>query len=370
MAAYGAAVGFTEHWIKRILNESTRLRMTTFAQFVESGVVSAEWLFCGSGPMLASSYNADEIAAYTPPPAISSHAGCIDTTLLGQPTALEVQPFITPEEYVATKEAMAFLPLARATFHSRANEKPVILFVDSDVLCAGVTPIIQSLLKHKVFTHIAMTSAAATVDYQLAKANKADLTGLNAALKIAANAGVGFAEGVARWGFTPEDNRELSLLASAYDAGLSASVHTTFGDTALHLTPTIGGAEFGAILGAVSYVDMLVFTQKVFESAGDPPGTFIAVGSAKPGLQILSTAIDAGHRLPKPLDFSGVKIARLSNKPAKKNLDFFLAGDYRVLFPQFLDICQAVYTGKFERFLYERYGHKLLERNQPDPVSD
>ena len=370
MAAYGAAVGFTEHWIKRILNENTRLRMTTFAQFVESGVVSAEWLFCGSGPMLANDFCKDDIAAYKPPVTINNAAPCIDSTLLGMPGPLEIQPAIEPGDYVATKDAMAFLPLARATFHSRANDKPVILFVNSDVICSGVTPVIKSLLLNKVITHIAMTSSAAVADYQLAKTAPADLTGFNAALKIAANSGVGLAEGLARWGLAEADNREASLLAAAYDSGATASVHTTFGDTAWHLAPAINGAEFGSILGVVSYIDLLAFTQQVFDMAGDPPGTFIVAGAAKPALQILSTAIDAGHRLPTPLDFSGVKVARLSSMPAKKNLEFFLSGDYRVLLPQFLDICQAVYTGKFERFLYERYGHKLLERKQPDPVPD
>lgn len=370
LAAYGEAVGFTEHWIKRILNENTRLRMTTFTQFVESGVVSAEWLFCGSGPMLANDCRKDDIAAYVPPVTINNAAPCIDSTMLGVPGLLEMQPIMQPDEYVVTKDAMAFLPLARATFHSRANEKPVILFVNSDVICAGVTPIIKSLLANKVITHIAMTSSAAVADYQLAKADTTDLTGFNTALKIAANSGVGIAEGIARWGLAPTDNRDMSLLAAAYDSGASASVHTTFGDTAWHLVPAINGAEFGSILGATSYVDLLAFTQQVFSLAGDPPGTFIVAGAAKPALQILSTAIDAGHRLPEPLEFNGLTIARLSNMPAKKNLEFFLAGDYRVLFSQFLDICQAVYTGKFERFLYERYGHKLLDRKQPDPVAD
>ena len=124
------------------------------------------------------------------------------------------------------------------------------------------------------------------------------------------------------------------------------------------------------LLGALSYVDWLKFAKKVCDTAGDPSGTIIVAGSAKPALQLVSSAMDAGHRLPTPLDFSKVKIARLSNMPARKNLDFFLAGNYRVMFPQFLDICQVVYTSKAERAVYERYGYKLLERRQPDPAAD
>jgi len=370
LAAYGQAVGFSEFWVKRILNDSTRLRLSTFAQFVESGVVSAEWLFCGSGPMLANDSRKDELAAYAPPRAIRSQLPTLDPTLLAQPVIPEAQPFITPEEYVINKDAMAFLPLARAAFHSRKQNKPVMLFLNADVVQAGITPIVIALLKNKVVTHVAMTSEAAACDLQTAKKNKADMSVFGSTLKLAANAGVGIAEGIGRWGLAPEDNRSASILAAAYDNNAAATVHVTIGETPLHIMPSTAGAEFGAVLGATASVDYLVFAEQVFGMAGDPAGTFIVAGSAQPALPLLSVAIDAGQRLPEPLDFSAVKIARISNVPANKNLDFFLSGDYRVLFPQFLDICQAVYKGKFERFLYERYGYKVLEHPQRAAPAD
>jgi hypothetical protein len=366
-AAYAAAVGLSEHWLNRILLEDARLRISMFSQFVESGVVCAEWLFCGSGPMLAADKRKDALAPYEAPTAIAPSCDVLDTTLLVPPPPVEIQPFITPDDYVITKEAMQFLPIVRATYHSRANNKPVILFINDDVICAGVTPIIQTLVKQKIVTHVALTSAAAVADFYAALSTPFDPSGFVSALRIGANHGVGLAETLAKWSLADSDSRDRSILAFAHDHGASVSVHTVLGDTPLHLLPAAGGTDYGMLLGALSYVDWLCFAKKVCETYGDPPGTIIVAGSAKPALQLVSSAMDAGHRFPTPLDFSKVKIARLSNMPARKNLDFFLAGNYRDMFPQFLDICCVVYTSKAERAVYERYGYKLLERKQPNP---
>lgn len=370
MAAYAGAVGLSEHWLNRILLEDARLRISMFSQFVNSGVVTAEWLFCGAGPMLASDRRKDAIEPYTAPTAIAASNDVLDVTLLVPPPPIAIQPFITPDDYIATKEAMQFLPIVRATYHSRANNKPVILFLNADVIEAGVTPIIQTLIRQKIVTHVAMTSAAAVADFYAGLSNQFDPSGFVSALRIGANAGMGMAEAIAKWGLAESDDRSRSVLAFAYDNGAEASVHTVLGDTPLHLLPANGGTDFGMLLGALGYVDLLQFAKKVCDTAGDPPGTIIVAGSAKPAMQLISSAMDAGQRLPSPLHFSQVKIARLSNMPARKNLDFFLAGDYRSIFPQFLDICQAVYTSKSERATYERYGYKLLERKQPDPDPD
>lgn len=366
MAAYAQAVGLSEHWLNRILLEDARLRISMFSQFVESGVVSAEWLFFGSGPMLASDKRKDSMAPYDPPQAIAASCDVPDLSLLLPPEPVVIQPFITPAEYVMTKEAMRFLPVARATYHARANNKPVILFLNDDVIAAGVTPIVQTLLRQKIITHIAMTSAAAVADFYAALTVKFDPSGFVSALKIGANMGLGLAESIAKWALADSDARNRSILACAYDCGAGASVHTTFGDNSLHLSPVTGGTEFGQLIGGLSYVDMLSFTQAVFNTAGDLPGSIIVAGPTQPAVPIISAAIAAGQRAITPLDFRQLKIARFSNTPGRKNLDFFVAGDYRTLFPQFLDICQSVYTNKTERITYERYGHKLLERRQPD----
>jgi len=370
IAAYAEAVGLSEYWLKRILLEDARLRISVFSKFIDSGVVSAEWLFSGSGPMIASDRRKDKLEAYVPPPAIAESCNVLDPSLLSPPAPIEIQPFIRPEDCAVAKEAMRFLPIVRAIYHSRANNKPVILFVNSDVVCAGVTPIIQSFIRNKVVTHVALTSAAATADLYAAAGGSFDPGALTTALRVGANAGVGMAETLARWGLADNPGRDRSILACAYDCGAGSSVHTSFGDTVLHLNAATGGLELGELIGALSYVDLLAFSQTVCETAGEPPGTIVVAGPARPALPIVSSAIDAGHRLPTPLNFSHVKIARLSSMPARKNLDFFLAGDYRELFPQFLDLCQVVYTSKAERALYDRYGHKLLERRQPDPDAD
>ena len=276
--AYANAVGLSEQWLNRILLEDARLRISMFSQFVESGVVCAEWLFCGSGPMLATDRRKDALAPYDAPTTISKSCDVLDTTLLTPPAPVEIQPFITPEEHVVTKDAMRFLPIVRAAYHSRANNKPVILFVNDDVIQAGVTPIIQTLIKQKIVTHIAMTSAAAVADFYAALSTQFDPSGFTSALRIGANHGIGLAETLAKWSLADSDSRDRSILAFAYDNGASTSVHTVLGDTSLHLLPVQGGTDYGMLLGALSYVDWLCFAKKVCDTAGEFPGTIIVAG--------------------------------------------------------------------------------------------
>lgn len=353
LGAYAEAVGFSESWLARILSEQARCRVSTFAQFVESGLVSAEWLFCGTGPMLSGDPNLTEIATYQAPPLIRSRYPLFDMTLTRPVAKRAFAPLIeldTPVTHAAIQRCVA---LAQAVFSARSAHKPVLLFLSPDVVEAGATPIVNALLRQKIVTGLAMTSDAAVLDLERAQKHK-NLSALNNVLHLAARNGLGFAEAIGRWGFQTDDARECSILATAYDLNIPATVHAQFGDSALYCNPAIGGARFGADIGATSYVDFLVFAELVAQLAGDPAGVFITTGPATPGLKLLSTAMSAAQLLPKPPRFDAVKIARFSTAPAKKNLDYLITGKYAESFPAFFSACKSVYEGRHNVYSNKR----------------
>jgi hypothetical protein len=339
MEAYAKATGFSEHWLRRILNSSTRLRLSTFSQFVESGVVNAEWMFCGTGHMLQSAQPIDPVIGYTPPAPISSRHPVFDTSLVAP---AELKPPKKRRGKIKPAKPADFLPLANDVFLTRSADLPVLLFItDPDVLHEASDVIIECL-KQKYITAIAMTNEVADVDVFAAKADKHDKGSVANALKLARTAGIGFGECLGRWAFEPGDNREASILATAYDLGMPATVHTLIGESTLHLNPAIGGADYGACLGAASYIDFLTFTQFIHELR---LGVVITAGRHHAALKLMGTARDAASRmkLPKPI---ALRVAEFITYRHDFNIVHYShGGEYAATFPAFLTACKITYEG-------------------------
>jgi len=333
-AAYAEAVGFSEYWLRRILSAHTRFRVSTFMQFVESEIVSAEWLFCGTGPMLPDDTRITEISSYKPVLGIQSRHPIIDTTLLAPPVA----PICSRRKVIKpSAEHLAGLKgLAQAVFLARSAHMPVILFLSVESLSPSTVPIIADLLQQRIVTSIAMSTAAAFSDILRAQKIK-DSAAINSTLKLAALNGVGFAEGVGRWGFQAADDRAESILATAYNLNVPAVVLANFGDSGLYANPAIGGASFGADIGATSYVDFLVFLNLVAELEGDPAGLFIDASHTANGTTILASAVEALRRLPEPPQFQKLKRINLATTSA--------VNDYPAIFTAFSLACKSVYEG-------------------------
>lgn len=341
--AYARAIGFTAHWLNHLLYSNARMRISAFAKFVESGVVAAEWLFCGTGPMLIDKNRYDDMAGYIPPVPINSRYPVFDPTL-SQPGSFAFSSRTSAAP--ASADALpALVPLAKAIFAARANNKAVTLFLNTDAIAANILAPVIALLENKYVTSIAMTGNAAIADIMAAYRSNAAAFALAAPLKLAASAGVGFGEAFGRWGLSGAANREVSIIARAYDLGVPVTVHTLLGESAFHAYPAISGAELGAVLGATSYVDLLIFTAQIHQMAGDPPGVFIVAGANHPGLQLLSVAIDAGQRLPDSLDFDPLVVGRIVSSTHAKTTDWQIAGDYSALLPALVTTCRAIYEG-------------------------
>jgi hypothetical protein len=339
MEAYAKATGFSEHWLRRILNSSTRLRLSTFSQFVESGVVNAEWMFCGTGPMLQSAPPIDPVIGYTPPAPISSRHPVFDTSLV---KPAEIKPPKKRRGKIKPAKPSDFLPLANDVFLTRSADLPVLLFITEPAVLHEASDVIIECLKHKYITAIAMTNAVADFDVFAAKSDKHDKGAVANALKLARTAGIGFGECLGRWAFEPGDNRAASVLATAYDLGLPATVHTLIGESELHLNPAIGGADYGALLGAASYIDFLTFTQFIHELR---LGVVIEAGRRHSASTLMGIAREAASRmkLPKPI---ALRVAEFITFGFYPNIVHYShRGEYAATFPAFLQACKITYEG-------------------------
>lgn len=336
MEAYARAVGFSEEWLKQILRFKTRFRISTFINFVESGVIAAEWLFCGTGPMVARKDRHDDVQGFTPIAPINSCYPVFDTRACAPYLPKPVKKFMAVKPGEPT-HVSAQLALAKDVFLARSLGQPVILFLDEADIRAGVAPIVIELIQRKYVSAVALTSSAAALDYYSAKQSSADSSALLDTIRLAAAAGVGFGEGVGRWGFIPDDMRNRSIIAAAYDLSVPATVHTTIGDHAFHSCPALYGAEFGAVLGSTSYIDLLVFIEHVCALAAGTHGVFIiSPNSGQLADSLFATAASAGQRLIPAVEFKHVNAAILIGD---------LIGDCRAVFPAFLTACNLVYEG-------------------------
>jgi len=362
LAAYAAAVNLTEYWLRRILSGQARVRASAFVAFVESGVVSAEWLFCGTGPMLNRPDRLDPLTAYELPPAPNSRYAVFDTLAMapGLPKKPKKIGCLAPSKKLIRDS----IPAALQLFAARTENQPVLLFLGQAAMKAGIGPIVVELTQRKYVTGIALTGTAALLDYTAVKKEPAELADFAEVVKRAAISGVGLGEALGRWGFLPGDKRERSVTAIAYDCGVPVTVHAAIGDSAFHLSPALYGVEFGAALGSVSYIDALVFTAQAHRMSGDAPSLFIVGGEEEPAFQVLASAIGAGTRLAQPLSFNRLRTAWLGERKSQHSTDYNVVGNYAEIFASMLIACNAVYEGVTDEYVNKTGKHPKRKSNR------
>ncbi|NBO19973.1 MAG: hypothetical protein EBV03_12280, partial [Proteobacteria bacterium] len=251
----------------RILNSTARLRVSTFTQFVESGVVSAEWLFCGTGPMSPRLPKDPGVVAPEIATKINSAYPVFDTTLavpwLNETGAIQAFSGSVPQELPP-----AYLKLANDLFKLRAANLGVIMYVDVDVIQAGCGWRVHEFLRNKHVTGLVLSTAAAVCDLW-------PVTDLAATVLDAGRRGLGGGEAFGQMAAGNSELRETSLLAAAYDLGVPVLVHTSIGESVTHAAPALCGAHLGAALGVIGYIDMLAFIELLHGA-----GMFIAAGQS------------------------------------------------------------------------------------------
>jgi hypothetical protein len=330
MEAYGRAVGFSRDWMFRILNSTSRLRMSTFTQFVESGLVRAEWLFCGAGPM-CNSFDADADGLFTAAAQtkINSSNTLFDTTLVAPEVfdATVVLPECRPDP---TRDPIEhYISTAEKIFAANAAGSPVILYAVDTVLKDGCGALICNFLRNKWLTAVILPCSAVAIDTGCSHAELGEL------IKSGAAAGLGIGETIGR----RCRSFKTSVLAAAYDLGATGLVHVTFGNSLMHMIPAIGGTSFGAAIGATAYVDMLAIAELMRQTeANAVPGMFLLTGDSKSMVKLLGTTNAASRHFPVPQQSSAI-VTNLSLKHDG------LVGGYCRVFSALYSACEVVYKG-------------------------
>lgn len=355
LVAYAAALDIPEYSLKRILNENCRVRVGTFIHFVRKGLVSAEWLLCGTGPMMPHTA-VDDLSGFSPANTINTRYPVFDVNALRPFKIPELSP--PPHEYVphSNEQSRKAISIARQIFISSTNAKPIVLFLNAPSIAAGIAPIVCEMLQKKYLTGVAFTLAAAELDCQLA--GHTDLAAINSLILRGAQSGLGLGETLAAAVSNPETVNK-SILAAAYSVGAPVTIHGTLGESPLHFCATKRGAELGAAYGQTMYIDTLVFAEQVKAMAGDQTSLFLNAGSSLPGLPLLSSAMAAAQE-GLGLTFNRLKISRLTTREVDSALDVCVSGPYRYLFESILSSCNAIFEGSFDVYTNKDTGEQFV----------
>ena len=342
--AYAKTIGMPSDKLWRLLNGEGRFNLAMFLRFVESGIASAEWMFCGTGHMHARPDKLDDLSGYISS-SIKSRYPIFDVF-----SAVPIRP-TKAKKFFAGKSVpslvKACLPAARQLLEAHAASNPVTLFIDDSVLRAGATNVILDLMRRKYVTSIAMSFSAAVLDYYAAKKIDYEPAELQSAIFAASRAGLGVGEGIGALGFFKADNRARSIMATGYDLGIPVTVHTAIGADLMHTAPALCGSEYGAALGATSYVDLLVFIKHLQPTNPAKRSLFIVSGQDSVlALQLEQTAIRASCAS-AVIDFSQLRNAWLSDAIPDADFDLrSVSAPFAELLPSFLTACDFVYKGE------------------------
>lgn len=188
--------------------------------------------------------------------------------------ASRVRPGASVRDFLAalpdTLAARDLLDLARAIAAARRHGRTFLLMMGAHPLKVGLGPLVCGMIRDGTVSAIAANGAAIIHDFELAFAGRtsedvatelaegsfgmAEETGefLNGAARIAAAESTGLGEIVGREILRSKFRyRAESVFATAYAAGIPATVHVTIGADIVHMHP---GAD-GAAIGAASLAD-------------------------------------------------------------------------------------------------------------------
>lgn len=200
--------------------------------------------------------------------------------------------------------------VADAVAMARKQNKPVIFAIGAHIVKCGLSPILIDLMAKGVITALAMNGAAAIHDFEIALAGSTSedvADGLkdgrfgmaeetprmmNEALQKFQGAKNGFGSALGR--YICEGNfpyKPFSLLSSAFELGLSATVHVAIGTDTVHMHPSADGAA----IGAATFEDFKIFTAAV---SGLCPGScYFNVGSAVLMPEVFLKALNLARNL-------------------------------------------------------------------------
>lgn len=197
---------------------------------------------------------------------------------------------------------------------ARKNGKPCAVAMGAHVIKCGLSPIIIDLMRRGIVTSLAMNGAGAIHDSEIAffgKTSEDVVEGmrsgmfgmatetaafLNDGARAAVKDDLGFGEALGRAVIESNaPNREISLLAAAYEYSVPLTIHACIGCDIVHMHP---GAD-GAAIGAASMRDYRILTEAIKNLGGG--GVLMNIGSAvvlpEVILKAITTLINLGYSM-------------------------------------------------------------------------
>ena len=222
------------------------------------------------------------------------------------PLDAEVEPFDHPNFPVLLDRIIA----------ARRNDRPVILMMGAHVVKQGCSRFVCELMRRGLVTHLAGNGACTIHDFEMARIGATsedvaryirvglfgmwrDTAELNDIVSAGAREDLGLGEAVGRAVLASDfPNKDLSIFAAAYEAGVPATVHVGIGYDIIHEHPNFDGAAYGQ----ASYTDFLIFAAAVEKLEG---GVLLNFGTAVMGpevyLKALSMARNVAEQESRPL---------------------------------------------------------------------
>lgn len=220
-------------------------------------------------------------------------------------TLADVMPLDGP---VAPFESPDLDRVAEAIRAARAAGRPVIWMMGAHVIKQGLSRFVVDLLRRGLISQVSMNGACTIHDYELSLIGATtesvanyirtgefglwtDTGRLNDLAVAAAGEGIGLGEAIGR-----EIHRQqppyadLSIVGTAYELGVPATVHLGIGYDITHEHPNCDGAA----LGKASYTDFLVFAETVRSLEG---GVFLNFGSAVMGPEVYLKALSMARNV-------------------------------------------------------------------------
>ncbi|HHW09114.1 MAG TPA: hypothetical protein GXX29_03975 [Firmicutes bacterium] len=237
--------------------------------------------------------------------------------------------------------------LAERMRAARERKAAVIFMMGAHVIKAGASNFVIELMKQGWVTHCALNGAGAIHDFELALIGATtesvaryirtgefgmwqETGDINLAAAEGLKDGLGLGEAVGRMIVARRfPHSENSILATGYRLQVPVTVHVSIGCDIIHQHPSCDGA----VLGAASYHDFLVFAHSVSRLEG---GVFINFGSAVTGpevyLKALSMARNAAGQEGKEIRHFTTAVCDLYPLPAEDYRNQPTKEDHRYYF--------------------------------------
>jgi hypothetical protein len=191
---------------------------------------------------------------------------------------------------------------------ARKSQHPVILMMGAHVIKSGLSRFVIDLMERGIVTHIAMNGAGPIHDFELALVGATtesvahyiqegqfglwrETARINDAVAAGARASLGYGEAVGR--MIEEEkflHRDVSILATGYRLRVPVTVHVGIGYDITHEQPNADGA----LIGAASYRDFLIFAQTITQLQG---GVVLNFGTAVMGPEVYLKALSMARNI-------------------------------------------------------------------------